>query len=217
MTDQANGSCCKSIHEDSDVTIVDPMSPIVATCQSPIVIPGDGSCFFKSLEYIMGAEVWASFSLRFLVARSVLEKDPIMDSQTTLTTVDLWKNQAEADPSGVEATLMDKVVGSDGLLNRYQLFENMLDPRKYWGDQYAILVLESILLVRILVILSKEKASTAVHDVQWYMDRDIDLFVVLNLDREHYEPLPDCTTLLHRHELPDLVQTLWKEDRHVFL
>lgn len=217
MTDAAsNGSF---LENELDKTVEFPISPIQASCQSPASfdIPKDGSCFFKSLEYILGSQVWTSFSLRFLVARSVLEKDPIVDTYVTSTMIDLWKSQSQVDGNNVETSLMEQVISPDGSLNRYQLFENMLDRHRYWGDQYAIIVIESILLFRVLVVVPSETqpvAASSAHDAQWYIDRDINLFVVVQLHHEHYEPM--CHEMLHRHELPDIVQELWKDDPHIF-
>lgn len=109
------------------------------------VISRDGDCFFKSLEKCLWTLGWTAQALRYVVARSVLTNPCTSDRDYTDRTVDLWMALAE-DPTSPESRF------AKDIQSRHDLFINMLDCRRYWGDEYATWILESMTFVRILVI-----------------------------------------------------------------
>jgi hypothetical protein len=166
----------------------------------------DGDCLFHSVHLCMlsvageRARVPTSAQLREAVARTALDRH---DGRATAA-LESWRAALAAgdrdlcrDYAHARPLLCDSPPFSDR--SRRRVYEAMRDRRVYWGDEYAIDVLERILGVRILVV-SPDRQGRCRGMLRYDADRGGGVlarrrrsgrapFIVLALAGAHYKPL----------------------------
>lgn len=154
----------------------------------------NGDCLFHAVHLALltplGREAYTSFELRHNVARTVLnERDAI-----ALAAMHAWREALRL--CGEDQVLLleygfalplshlknDREIDTH---TRQKLFVNMLDPRIYWGDQYAICVLQRLLNVRI-VVFEDGVQMRGVEDPPGFRPSWV---ILLELDGQHYRPI----------------------------
>lgn len=166
----------------------------------------NGDCLFHSIHLGLLSiikQAYTSYELRSAVASSVLESSPEVNATLQNWRELLYMGIKEAQPEVIQeyqharCLLREQPPFSHDC--RENLRRDMLSPTKYWGDQYAIMVLERLLNVK-LVILKKSKLMRRENAPDYYTS-DIQLgveqtsqfnpkwFIVLILDGAHFTPL----------------------------
>jgi len=207
----------------------------------------NGDCLFHSIRlclFELMDNPYTSHELRWGVAKTILnEKD-----QRAKSALQLWKaaiESAKSQNGDLDKELIIEYLFALPLLRvepdengifpqgaRREVFENMMKSNIYWGDQYALLVLQELLNVNIIVLKKHLQVSnTGVHieakgqiitSSQQSNDNDDDqvagpeLNLMLCLDEAHYRPIIQnletrCErefpfkTLFEKENIPDFI------------
>lgn len=152
--------------------------------------PGNGDCLFHAVAAALreGLRGTASHTaLRQLVARTVLQPDRA--AAAALTT---WMGMVEAG-MGAEVPHALCVYGAYLRQGRrftaadlHALYHSMMDSRRYWGDEYAIQVLERAYKCCLLIYAPD---GTRMGHVTSHVP---DFYVPLLYDGGHYSQLRHC-------------------------
>lgn len=170
---------------------------------------GDGNCFFQSVHIGLKSIVenpYSIYELRNEVAMSIKE-----DRKEGLQALDTWKvllhyaiQEKDQALQKEFAHALPLVKGDISESSIQHVYENMLDPNLYWGDQYALNILELRLNVKLIVL---KKSVTMpprlviqrniVHEERHYRPM---YCIILFLHNEHYMPL------IHRYTKDNVVK-----------
>lgn len=168
-----------------------------------------GECLFDSVRLVLESEgIHTNIQeLRRLVASTVLD---LQDAQATEAIVN-WKMYYLSDLRQ-EFMHVHNVVRTDEPPNivtvndRRMIFSNMLSPNLYWGDEYALRIMEREFKVTFLVFRdTRHKPVYAVnHEPGWQFSH----YILLFLAGCHYNPvslngkfLIDNSAVLERYDL----------------
>jgi hypothetical protein len=85
---------------------------------------------------------------------------------------------------------------------REKLFNNMMNHKLYWGDQYAIQSLENLLNVKILIFKKHKENGVFVpkNQIGWETNKQNSPFwhIILILHKKHYLPLAKKVTVIDK-------------------
>ena len=150
--------------------------------------PGDGDCLFYAVSRALRERRRATLShigVRQLVARTVLDPDHF--TQAALVS---WMNMVEAG-LGVEVPHAVGVYGAylkqrKRLSNAdlHALYTAMMDSSKYWGDEYAIQVIERA--YRCCLLIYAPDGKRVGHHVTSHVPQ---FYIPLMYDGTHYSQL----------------------------
>jgi len=185
----------------------------------------NGDCLFHAIRlclFSMMKNPYTSRELRRGVAKTILNADDARAKNA----LQMWKavvESAKGDAGEIDHELIHDYLfaiplitaeaDSDGIFPqhiRQQVHDNMLQSNLYWGDQYAILVLEELLNLR-FVILKKnysKKLNNFVIEKQVPVEHDLPKpfqpkwKIILALDNVHYMPIFKSITPLDPESLP---------------
>lgn len=164
----------------------------------------NGDCLFHSIHLfllsVLHRGTYTTFELRHAVAKTVLD----LGNKEALHAMEMWKlilqsaienGDKELQREYRHAFPLLKDVTPFEMVTRTKLFQNMLNVSIYWGDQYAIQVLESKLNVQFLVLKKTIVANAETIRGQVGVDHSGNLqwapnwFGIFVLDGNHYMPL----------------------------
>jgi hypothetical protein len=149
--------------------------------------PGDGNCLFHSLASLLQEEDFVcphchttADSLRQIVAQTVL-----IDHPRFFTACEFWKEVCDDDEFVFYRPLKDDHLPLQEK-SREKLYRIMLSPRKYWGDQYSLDMLATLLQLNLVVYNSY---SARIIRPGKHIKPRTTLFLQLDLAMNHYSPL----------------------------
>lgn len=168
----------------------------------------NGDCLFHSvhlcLKSIMDTDPYTSFELRHSVANTILDiKDTqalaVMETWKTLLAHAIEERDEEIVSEYKHAQSLLKDNPPFGVATRQVLYENMLKADTYWGDQYAVRVLEKLLNVRFMILKKTKATENPISEKRYSYSGQVGLehgagfnpkwHIVLVLDHFHYRPL----------------------------
>jgi len=161
------------------------------------VLP-DGNCLFSSLERILKScndSHYTAKNFRHLVAYSVLDKKDSTANQVLKQWFDIaggseLDREIKTDFRHIVA-LQDKTWPPNEITRRW-LYHYMRDNNMYWGEEYALCVLEKALQIQIIII-NENGDLRDNRSNHWNEDFKKNYrptrFCLVRLKCRHYEPL----------------------------
>lgn len=153
--------------------------------------PGNGDCLFHAVSRALregGVATTSHSALRQLVARSVLQP-----GRQALSAMTAWMGMVQAG-MGAEVphalAVYPSYVRQGRRLtpaNLHALYAAMMDPRLYWGDEYAIQVLERAF--RCCLLIYAPDGTRLGHHTTSHVPA---FYVPLLYDGGHYSQLRHC-------------------------
>ena len=149
-------------------------------------VPADGNCLFASVIRLMD-DVVTPNSLREVVADEIRQPEH-------KDTLDVWwalAPRGRGEPSMSDELQhipprTDEVMDDDWVA---QLQANMLNPMLYWGDEFALKVLERLYTARFVVLAKVGRRTTVSTGFDHGPDWVPTCAGLLYLSHNHYEPL----------------------------
>lgn len=199
----------------------------------------NGDCLFHSVHLCLlsipsAEEPYTSLELRGWVASTILEED----NSQVLQVLEQWKTILQSSIEQGDYELQSEYRHAIPLLSdnspfstdtRKKIYQIMFNPNIYWGDQYAILVLEKSLNIKFLILkrsrINVNGSSVQVCRGQVGIDHKNDHFhpnwyFILLLEQSHYMPFalkskqPDSKEqyiLAFKHkDIPDFILDCFK-------
>lgn len=100
-----------------------------------VFVPGDGNCLFHSLSVVWGDK--SSQSRRETVVSAFLHPRGEHETKIVASTKETWKQMKQVFPFE-----MKHVVMNGEQMDCEKTAENMRNPLLYWGDEFALSILE---------------------------------------------------------------------------
>lgn len=159
----------------------------------------NGDCLFDSLR-IMLQSIGLQYSLAYLrgvVARSVLS---VHENKAVYSTVQTWYELYQSFLDSRDYVLLHEYAFLSPTKNQswplqphvlQALSENMMKPKLYWGEEFALRTFEKQLQIRFFILEKKDNlyrlhAPLCHNDDPDYQPTH---YLWLLLDRKHYQPL----------------------------
>lgn len=147
--------------------------------------PGDGNCLFHSLTFLLQKEDFVcphrhttAQSLRAIVAQTVL-----IDHPRFFSACEFWKAVCDDNEFEFYRPFKNEPLPLSEK-SRQKLHDIMLSSNKYWGDQYSLDMLSTILKLNIVVY--NNYSAKIIAPGKHVLPRTT---LFLNLSRNHYSPL----------------------------
>lgn len=100
-----------------------------------VFVPGDGNCLFHALSVVWGDN--AALSRRNTVIDAFLNPQGPAETKIVESTLDTWTQMKQVFPMEVAHVVME-----NDQIHRVKTAENMKHPWMYWGDEFALAILE---------------------------------------------------------------------------
>ena len=98
-----------------------------------VFVPGDGNCLFHSLNVVWGD----TKNRRDVVVDAFLNPQNNYETKIVESTIESWKQIKQAFPYEMKHVVLD-----GDTINIENTSKNMRNPGMYWGDEFAISILE---------------------------------------------------------------------------
>jgi hypothetical protein len=162
----------------------------------------NGDCLFHSVHLclmtVMGRKAYTTYELRLAVANTVMKEENrkithILDSWRSLLAYANKENDSEIqrDYKHAEPLLRDEPPFSTS--TRADLRDNMLDVGTYWGDEYAIQILERLMKIKFLILKRMKIGRRFVVRGQFGVNHQTSFeplwYIILVLEGAHYMPI----------------------------
>ena len=152
-------------------------------------VPMDGSCLFHTLSKIMternGGDMMSASFLRKAVAESILVSSPSANNALIV-----WYEMYKVNPFNSEVAHMTSAFKYDDPLSEEarKAACSLMKTRVYFGDEYALGVLEKILNVKIIVVGKKDDAFVRLERTT-NNETQYPHVCYIKLENIHYEPI----------------------------
>ena len=172
----------------------------------------DGNCFFDSLRIILQFGLGIRITneiLRAMVVQSLLQNTSVLENYGQLyhDARKAHNDEILEETRFMQGTIMlnqnqNQNQNQNRKWNLQKLYENLMNPRLYWGDTFALNFFQEKLNLTFLIIFHK-KNSYRLHSFIHPRDRHRSYFALLSLKDKHYRPLSyQNKFLLTLDELP---------------
>lgn len=167
-----------------------------------------GDCLFDSVRIVLQSEriYTTNQELRRIVADTVLD----LSDRDATSAIQLWKMSYMAGMAA-EFQHVRNVVrqGEDPAMitinDRRLIFSNMLCPNLYWGDEYALRIMEREF--HVVFLLFTDLRLKPVVPLDHEPNHQFTHYIMLYLSRIHYQPVSYGSRFLFQPEqLPDFLK-----------
>lgn len=182
----------------------------------------NGDCLFDSIRIVLNRSANLNIScayIRSVVARSLLEKNNSNVSNTLHYWYSLYHDlRKEGSPELYEYAFMSPVWKQPWPLDAsiiQAISDRMTVPSLYWGEQYALYIIEQQLQIRFIIFNIIPTTGIRIHSsLDHTPDKDTykpTHYIFLLLQSHHYQPLSfENHYIFSPNNLPPKLQTLIK-------